>query len=199
MVSRRNDPNSVPKNHQVVPGAHVNIVLKADQRTGKQVRGTVQHVLTRGDHYRGIKVLLTDGRVGRVQSMALAAGSDSAAQPLSSVTSFTSAPPDSAASLRGQGPRARYRDARLDEPLEAGPEQIDLGAYIVPSRRKGKPKKGTTSDPTDKAANPTNSSISGANEARLDVASTVAICPVCEAFQGDEAAVAHHVAEHFGS
>lgn len=26
----------------------------------------------------------------------------------------------------------------------------------------------------------------------------VAICPVCEDFEGDEAAVAHHVEEHFG-
>lgn len=55
----------VPRAHQVIPGANVSIVLKADQRTGRQVRGTVQHVLTRGDHHRGIKVRLTDGRVGR--------------------------------------------------------------------------------------------------------------------------------------
>jgi uncharacterized repeat protein (TIGR03833 family) len=192
-------PNHVPKSHLVVPGADVNIVLKADQRTGRQVRGTVQHVLTRGDHYRGIKVRLTDGRVGRVQSMAVAAASDFAAQPIPSVASLTSAPPESAASSRGQGSRAQYRDVRLDEPLEAAPEQIDLGAYIVPSRRKGKPKKGTTSNRADEAASPTNSSNSGTNEGKLHVATAVATCPVCDAFQGDEAAVSHHVAEHFGS
>jgi uncharacterized repeat protein (TIGR03833 family) len=54
---------------QVKPGQAVSIVLKADQRTGKQVRGTVAQLLTRHNHPRGIKVKLTDGRVGRVQQL----------------------------------------------------------------------------------------------------------------------------------
>lgn len=54
---------------QVVPGSSVSIVLKADQRTGREVQGIVQDLLTRGDHPRGIKVRLQDGRVGRVQRM----------------------------------------------------------------------------------------------------------------------------------
>ncbi|KAF7587641.1 hypothetical protein BBP40_006896, partial [Aspergillus hancockii] len=58
-----------PTTKDVLPGASVNIILKADQRTGRTVSGTIADVLTRGNHPRGIKVRLTDGRVGRVQSM----------------------------------------------------------------------------------------------------------------------------------
>ena len=54
---------------QIRPGLAVSIVLKADQRTGRQVQGTVSQLLTRGNHPRGIKVKLTDGRVGRVQQL----------------------------------------------------------------------------------------------------------------------------------
>ena len=62
---------NVPSTRQVIPGARVSIVLKADQPTGKEVNGVVQDLLTRGDHPRGIKVRLQDGRVGRVQKMML--------------------------------------------------------------------------------------------------------------------------------
>ncbi|KAI1817948.1 hypothetical protein GGS20DRAFT_424473 [Poronia punctata] len=185
--------NQVPRMHQVIPGALVNIVLKADQRTGRQVRGTVQQVLTKGDHHRGIKVRLTDGRIGRVQSMSqLAPDADS-------TVNLASAPPEVAPSSRGQGPHFRYRDIRLEEPPEAPPEQIDLGAYIVSSRRKARSKQVGTSSSAGETANSANDSNSGSNEAKLDVASAVVTCPVCEAFQGDEAAVAHHVTEHFGA
>lgn len=73
------DPN-VPRVNQVVPGATVSIVLKADQPTGHEVQGTVQDLLTRGDHPRGIKVRLVDGRVGRVQRMAPTYDESSAVQ-----------------------------------------------------------------------------------------------------------------------
>lgn len=49
-------------------GLVVDIVLKADQPTGKLTRGVVKDILTNSrTHPRGIKVRLTDGRVGRVQ------------------------------------------------------------------------------------------------------------------------------------
>ncbi|RCI13796.1 hypothetical protein L249_8289 [Ophiocordyceps polyrhachis-furcata BCC 54312] len=60
---------SVPTKEQVVPGASVFIVLKQDQPSGRETAGTVQEILTRGDHPRGIKVRLRDGRVGRVRRM----------------------------------------------------------------------------------------------------------------------------------
>lgn len=54
----------------VVIGARVNIVLKADQRTGKLTEGVVARLLTKsGFHPHGIKVMLEDGQVGRVQEI----------------------------------------------------------------------------------------------------------------------------------
>jgi len=51
-------------------GLVVDIVQKNDQRTGKTVRGTVQEILTNSRfHPHGIKVRLTDGRVGRVAAI----------------------------------------------------------------------------------------------------------------------------------
>ena len=51
-------------------GATVDIVLKADQRTGKLTRGTVMRILTNSsNHPHGIKVMLEDGQVGRVQGI----------------------------------------------------------------------------------------------------------------------------------
>ena len=54
----------------ISPGATVDIVLKADQRTGKLTRGVVKDLLTNSQiHPRGIKVRLTNGQVGRVQAI----------------------------------------------------------------------------------------------------------------------------------
>lgn len=51
-------------------GARVKIVLKADQPTGKLTEGIVMRILTNSKiHPRGIKVMLDDGRVGRVQEI----------------------------------------------------------------------------------------------------------------------------------
>ena len=52
----------------ITPGTSVEIVLKADQRTGKLTSGIVKDLLTNSSfHPHGIKVRLTDGQVGRVQ------------------------------------------------------------------------------------------------------------------------------------
>lgn len=51
-------------------GANVNIVLKQDQRTGKLTQGIVAKLLTKSSfHPHGIKVMLEDGQVGRVQEI----------------------------------------------------------------------------------------------------------------------------------
>lgn len=51
-------------------GATVDIVLKKDQPTGKLTRGKVGRILTHSpEHWRGIKVMLQDGQVGRVQKI----------------------------------------------------------------------------------------------------------------------------------
>lgn len=52
----------------ITPGTAVEIVLKADQKTGKLTTGVVKDILTNSStHPHGIKVRLTDGQVGRVQ------------------------------------------------------------------------------------------------------------------------------------
>ena len=51
-------------------GSLVRIVLKKDQRTGKVTEGKVKEILTNSPtHPHGIKVLLIDGRVGRVKEL----------------------------------------------------------------------------------------------------------------------------------
>lgn len=53
------------------PGLTVTIILKKDQRSGALTTGVVDKLLTSAaKHTRGIKVRLTDGQVGRVQSIA---------------------------------------------------------------------------------------------------------------------------------
>lgn len=59
-------------------GAQVKIVLKADQSTGKLTEGTVERILTNSkNHPHGIKVMLTDGKVGRVQEFVVVAERES--------------------------------------------------------------------------------------------------------------------------
>jgi uncharacterized repeat protein (TIGR03833 family) len=51
-------------------GMKAAIVLKQDQRTGKQTVGVVKEILTNSPtHPHGIKVRLEDGSVGRVQAI----------------------------------------------------------------------------------------------------------------------------------
>jgi uncharacterized repeat protein (TIGR03833 family) len=62
-----NDPK---KRFDVKQGQKVNIVLKQDQRSGKLTQGIVKKLLTNSPtHPHGIKVMLTDGKVGRVQEI----------------------------------------------------------------------------------------------------------------------------------
>lgn len=70
----------VPMMSQLRPGVGVNIVLKADQRSGKITSGRISEILTRGDHPRGIKVRLSTGQVGRVQSLPISSESSTIAQ-----------------------------------------------------------------------------------------------------------------------
>ncbi|KAI5861948.1 hypothetical protein GGS23DRAFT_611121 [Durotheca rogersii] len=201
---------AVPKTSQVTPGAHVNIVLKPDQRTGRQVSGVVRDVLTRGDHHRGIKVRLTDGRIGRVQSIADASsptnsGSTTAVQGGVASPADGLVDPVSNATSRPRGRSPRYRDARLEEPLEAAPQQADLSAFIVPARRQGKGKKGQRGQKgqrgeTSRSRSPANhhrTPLGNEVDAAADVGSVITTCPVCGTFEGDETAVSYHVAEHF--
>jgi len=58
------------KRFDVKVGLKVNIVLKADQRTGKLTQGVVKDILTNSPtHPHGIKVRLQDGQIGRVKEI----------------------------------------------------------------------------------------------------------------------------------
>lgn len=58
------------KRFDVKAGLKVNIVLKADQRTGKLTQGVVKDILTNSPtHPHGIKVRLQDGQIGRVKEI----------------------------------------------------------------------------------------------------------------------------------
>lgn len=51
-------------------GLEVDVVLKKDQRTGKRTRGKVKAILTSAAfHSRGIKVILDNRQIGRVQEI----------------------------------------------------------------------------------------------------------------------------------
>lgn len=55
---------------KIKKGSHVRLVLKKDQKSGILTEGYVDKILTnKKRHPRGIKVMLEDGRVGRVQEI----------------------------------------------------------------------------------------------------------------------------------
>ncbi|KAJ9648436.1 hypothetical protein H2199_001291 [Coniosporium tulheliwenetii] len=180
-------PQSVPTIQYVTPGAFVSIVLKVDQPTGREVQGAVSEVLTNGNHPRGIKVRLRDGRVGRVQRMV---SQEEAAAGESGLSNLgRNGEPTHTTSVMGVRPSrfaARYTDAR-DEWHPDAPERhtLSLGDYLKPGS------KGFSAEETDdrQKAHPDPSE-------RVDFVFTT-ICPVCNTFEGDETAVAHHVESHF--
>jgi len=67
-MDRQPDPPPGGKRRDAIcPGCTVDIILKADQQSGRVTRGVVQEILTNSSfHPHGIKVRLRDGRVGRV-------------------------------------------------------------------------------------------------------------------------------------
>lgn len=65
---------SIPLRSDIRPGLTVQIVEKQNQRSGAVTEGVVARILTSSPtHPHGIKVMLTDGRVGRVQAILAAA------------------------------------------------------------------------------------------------------------------------------
>ncbi|KAL2267980.1 hypothetical protein VTJ83DRAFT_2826 [Remersonia thermophila] len=189
----------VPTTRQVIPGALVNIVLKADQPTGRTVQGVVGQLLTRGNHPRGIKVRLTDGRVGRVQSMATGPTGAGACMEAAEDAGLLG---DDGSARNGEGRGRRepgrrngggsmmVEDTRGEEqPLSS--RGIGLDAYIKPTKAKGKGKgSGNRSqDAGPVAERPTSAGL--VDSSRHGSADDM--CPVCGDFRGDAAALMHHV------
>lgn len=66
---------AIPIRSQIRPGLRVRIVEKQNQRSGLLSEGVVRRILTSSPtHPHGIKVMLEDGRVGRVQEIIAAPG-----------------------------------------------------------------------------------------------------------------------------
>ncbi len=66
---------STPPRSAIRPGLRVRIIEKQNQRSGQLSEGVVKRILTSSAvHPHGIKVMLEDGRVGRVQSIVDSAG-----------------------------------------------------------------------------------------------------------------------------
>ncbi|KAN0107949.1 DUF2196 domain containing protein [Hyaloscypha variabilis] len=195
----------VPNISQVVPGAPVSIVLKADQPTGNEVQGIVAELLTQGDHPRGIKVRLQDGRVGRVQRMVSEETAKAGSEGLSglgrngelgmaSSIGVQMTPGPSATPIGGFTGR-RYGDFRLEEPDEPPNAGLSLSDYVVTKTKTNKgQKKARNTLETENSAQDGDGQGPTIN---LSNSTTMARCPVCDEFEGDEAAVAHHVNMHF--
>ena len=60
----------LPKRNEIHHGLRVQIVEKQNQCSGVLTEGVVDRILTKSpSHPHGIKVMLEDGKVGRVQSI----------------------------------------------------------------------------------------------------------------------------------
>ena len=60
----------IPTRNDIRPGLRVRVIEKQNQTSGEQTEGVVARILTRSpSQTHGIKVMLTDGRVGRVQEI----------------------------------------------------------------------------------------------------------------------------------
>jgi uncharacterized repeat protein (TIGR03833 family) len=60
----------IPNRNEIHPGLRVQIIEKQNQRNGALTEGIVSRILTSSPkHPHGIKVMLEDGKVGRVQSI----------------------------------------------------------------------------------------------------------------------------------
>lgn len=63
---------AVPKRVEIKIGARVKVVEKQNQPSGQLTEGIVRRILTKSpDHPHGIKVELSDGKVGRVQEIVI--------------------------------------------------------------------------------------------------------------------------------
>ena len=61
---------TIPKRSDIQPGMQVRIIEKQNQSTGLLTEGIVARILTSSStHPHGIKVMLVNGKVGRVQSI----------------------------------------------------------------------------------------------------------------------------------
>ncbi|UPX12861.1 uncharacterized protein EKO05_0003396 [Ascochyta rabiei] len=175
---------SVPPIRAIHPGGGVSIVLKEDQQSGHQVKGIVADLLTRGDHPRGVKVRLRDGRVGRVQGLV----SEAEGQQGEAVVGG----PDANLGRNGEGAASAGRGGRRGGRMERDIREDDDYLY---ENRTSNQDQGLFAALEEADKRHEQSKAVLPSPPLLPEES--AVCPVCYKFEGDEAAVARHVEEHF--
>jgi len=149
--------------------------LKVDQPTGREVQGVVGEVLTSGNHPRGIKVRLVDGRVGRVQRMVTEEAAKAGSGGLSGLGRNGEQNGDHQYTP-GPAGRIRYHDVREEGETNIPSSGYSLGDFLP------------VGHPLREEAQPL---------LAIERATSLSTCPVCNEFEGDEAAVSHHVNSHF--
>jgi uncharacterized repeat protein (TIGR03833 family) len=186
-TSSQYNPNraysSVPPHRLIHPETPVSIILKADQPTGHQVSGIVADLLTRGDHPRGVKVRLRDGRVGRVQRIVSVEEGERGEGVVGGAGANLGR--DGAGSSRGGG--FGMRGGRMERDIREEDDYLYDESKVV-TRNDG------LFGALEEADQRWREQSGGGKKEHVDVV----VCPVCAEFEGDERAVAHHVEGHFG-
>ncbi|KAL8691563.1 MAG: hypothetical protein Q9218_003242 [Villophora microphyllina] len=132
----------VPKTSHLKSGTSVHIVLKADQGSGRLTTGQIADILTNHNHPRGIKVRLTDGQVGRVQSLADSdfspSKSGSLAMSSSSNAGVVHRSPDQVLNMSTTpSTRRMVQDFRQDgHDLESREQSTSLFDYVRPPKQR---------------------------------------------------------------
>ncbi|KAL8698785.1 MAG: hypothetical protein Q9201_006377 [Fulgogasparrea decipioides] len=148
---------AVPKMFQLQRGTNVDIVLKADQRSGRLTTGQIADILTKGDHPRGVKVRLTNGQIGRVQSIsgsAVSPQSTSQHQPSNSIHGGTDPPPNPAFKAYGTyDGGGMVQDVRKDGyDVESHNQSSSLFDYLRPTKKSKAAAKPQVHDQKDEAS-----------------------------------------------
>lgn len=193
----------------------MSIVLKQDQGTGREVSGFVGDVLTSGDHPRGIKVRLADGRVGRVQRIVRGggdSGDDDDDREGGREGGSVSFEARGEASGRGGRSRGRGRGRGRGKGREDGDsDRVGYGRHgeVEDGVYEGdKPPERSLAaffpaeelldvGPRESSQESQQPATSSAQRATSDDDAELSVCPICYEFKGDEAAVTHHVDSHF--
>ncbi|KAH9873215.1 hypothetical protein J1614_005613 [Plenodomus biglobosus] len=200
-----------PPHHALHPSTPVSIILKADQQSGHLSHGIIRDILTRGNHPRGVKVRLRDGRVGRVQAVVSVGEGERGEAGVGwreGEGDGQGVPGLGRRGGEGGGFRGE-RDCRedegeylFDEERARGRGRLDLFAAVEDAERgivRGKARGKGRGRGRGGGGGGGGGGVAPAAAQIHDGSSEVAVCPVCGDFEGDETAVAHHVEEHFGS
>ncbi|ESZ90455.1 hypothetical protein SBOR_9149 [Sclerotinia borealis F-4128] len=213
----------VPRFSELLPGTHVSIVLKVDQGSGREVQGWVGNLLGRGEHPRGVKVRLRDGRVGRVRRIVKEGEVEDDVEGLEGLQGLGENGEVGGSEGRGgEMGRARgsgfldrrYTDFRNDGYDESTAISNTTGAsledyIVVKGNRKGKKERtqgnsakekekeeiGEMDEAEEYSRENARDEILGEREEVFR--SEMSTCFVCAEFEGDELAMTHHVNGHF--